>query len=75
MLEYDRHYMYFILLRIMRNTVMWTLSSGKINVIMWMLPIGRRNIIIMWMMSMSRKYYYCVNVANEQEILLLYKCH
>jgi hypothetical protein len=67
MLVCDRHYAYFVLLCIMRNIVMWTLPTGSINIVAWKLPTSRRNIIIVWTLSISKKCYYCVNIANKKE--------
>jgi hypothetical protein len=63
MLEYNRHYMYFILPCIMRNIIVWILSTsrdilfmGMRNIIIvWILHMGRKSIIIVWMLPTGRK--------------------
>jgi hypothetical protein len=62
MLECDRCYIYFVLLCIIKNMFLWTLSACMINIVVWILPT-------------NRKYYYWVNVAIKQEILLLCECY
>jgi hypothetical protein len=43
------------------------LPTGSINIVAWKLPTSRRNIIIVWTLSISKKCYYYVNIANKKE--------
>jgi hypothetical protein len=55
MLEYNRNYMYYVILYIMKNIIMWILSTGVRNInIVWMLLKGRKYIVV-WILFASMR--------------------